>query len=328
MQKLFFPLLILIFLNSCKGTQPASEKKIDDYVFKNQKERSAYLQSYNAALQLWQVPFQEDDIITSYGTAHVIIAGPENGQPLVLLHGMDASSTMWFPNIRAFASKYRVYAIDFLMEPGKSISCGESLNKEEIASWYREIFRHYHLEHIDIVAASRGGYYASYLAMQPDSPIQKLVLLSPAQTFEMIDQKNKAIPALLLKFFPNRNKLEKTLHAFSLYPDRINPVYKEQFYLANKYSKSNTSFIQMTPFSDAELGQITCPTLVLIGDHDIVNSATGIARAQRLIPTVETNTITDAGHFLTIDQAEIINTRVLEFLNRKNTTAPKKKLKI
>lgn len=42
-----------------------------------------YLLAYDKALLLWSVPFEEKDIKTSYGNAHVIISGPENGDPLV-----------------------------------------------------------------------------------------------------------------------------------------------------------------------------------------------------------------------------------------------------
>ena len=78
--------------------------------------------------------------------------------------------------------------------------------------------------------------------------MDKLVLVSPAQTFDNIDQINKASSAFFLKLFPNKKKLKKTLEAFAYYPNKINPVYKNQFYLANKYSKSNTNLFNFRKF--------------------------------------------------------------------------------
>lgn len=311
MQKFAALLLFAILTVGC-GAPKAN--RIDDYVFKKKTERNEYIRSYNSALQLWKVPFKEEDVQTSFGTAHVIIAGPGEAEPLVLLHGMDASSTMWYPNIEALSKNHRVYAIDFLMEPGKSVSSGSRLNTKEIVSWYNQIFQHYQLKKFKVVGASRGGWIATLLATQENSSISKLVLLSPAQTFETIDKKGKAMPALMLKLFPNKKKLKRTLDAFSYHPQKIDTVYKKQFYLANKYAKSNTSMLQMLPFSKNDLEKIKIPVLVLIGDHDVINSDDTIEKAKETIAGCRAEKIKEAGHFLTIDQSRLVNRKMVDFL--------------
>ncbi|TGD59070.1 alpha/beta fold hydrolase [Flavobacterium humi] len=308
MQNLFLKALMLFLLVSCAAT------KEKDYVFKSRKHKKAYINSYNKSLQLWDVPYQEEDIQTSFGKAHVITAGPKDGPPLVLLHGMDATSTMWFPNIRALSKNHRTYAIDYLNEAGKSQSREKSLSKEETVQWYNEIFDHYKLRKLDIVGASRGGWMATLLAIQPNSKISRLVLLSPAQTFKGVDKAGKASSALLLKIFPSKKKLDKTLETFSFYPEKISPVYKTQFFLANKQAKSSSSFLQMQPFSDEDLQKITIPVLVLIGDHDVINAEESLTRAQKYLPDCKTKTLKDAGHFLSIDQSEAVNKTIVDFL--------------
>ncbi|KIA94677.1 alpha/beta hydrolase [Flavobacterium sp. KMS] len=311
MPKLFLKVIAILLFASCSATK---EKKIDNYVFKTKSERKDYINSYNAALKLWGIPYQEENIETSYGTAHIIVTGPKDGKDLVLLHGMDASSTMWFPNIKALSKNHRVYAIDFLIEAGKSQAPKKSLTSEEIVIWYNEIFTHYKLKNFDVIGASRGGWIATLLATQKESKINKLVLISPAQTFKNIDKMRKASSAFFLKIFPNEKKLKKTLETFSYYPEKIDPIYKKQFYLANKYAKSNTSFLQMQPFSDEDLKKITIPVLVLIGDHDVINSDESIIRAKELLSNSKTETIENAGHFLSIDQSEKVNKLMIDFL--------------
>lgn len=313
MPKILFLFILALFFSSC-GAKKAD--KIDDYIFKTKSAKNDYLKSYNKSLKLWKVPFKEEDLITSYGTAHIIISGPKDAPALVLLHGMDASSTMWYPNIEMLSKNHRVYAIDFLMEPGKSVSCGETLNKDEVIAWYNEIFDHYKLKKFKVVGASRGGWVGTLLAIQENSNITKLALLSPAQTFETIDKKRKALPALMLKLFPNKKKLSRTLKAFSYYPKKIDTIYKKQFYLANKFAKTNTSMLQMTPFSKEELQNITIPVLVLIGDHDVINSVDTVERAKKLIQNSEAQKIKNAGHFLTIDQSKLVNQKIVDFLNQ------------
>lgn len=306
------PKFLLLFL--IVGCASSKKVKFDDYVFQTKKEKNAYITSYNKALKLWDVPYTEEDIKTSFGTAHVIMAGPKNEKPLVLLHGMDASSTMWYPNIKALAKNHRVYAIDFMMEPGKSTLSAKPLSPEEIITLYNEIFNHYKLKNFDIVAASRGGWIATLLATQRKNSIDKIVLLSPAQTFKFIDKVGKTSSALMLKLFPSEKKFGKTLETFSTHPEKISPVYKRQFYLANKYAKSNSSMLKMHPFSDDELKMIDNPVLVIIGDQDVINAEDSLERAQKYLSRNKTKTIKDAGHFLSIDQSKIVNDAMIDFL--------------
>lgn len=72
--------------------------------------------------------------------------------------------------------------------------------------------------------------------------------------------------------------------------------------------------LKMRPFSDEELQSITNPVLVLIGDHDVINSEESLTRAQKFLINCKTQTIKDAGHFLTIDQAKITNDAIIKFL--------------
>ncbi|WP_291286136.1 alpha/beta hydrolase [Flavobacterium sp.] len=311
MPKLLFKAALLFLLAGCAASKKA---KFDDYVFKTKSEKQAYIDSYNQTLKLWDIPYTEENIQTTYGTAHVIVTGLKNGKDLVLLHGMDASSSMWYPNIKALSKKHRIYAIDFIIEPGKSTLTSKSLSSDEIVLLYNEIFNHYKLKKFDIVGASRGGWIATLLATQNNNSIDKIVLLSPAQTFKFIDKVRKTSSALMLKLFPNEKKFEKTLQTFSTHPEKISPVYKKQFYLANKYAKSNSSMFKMRPFSDAELQSISNPVLILIGDRDVINSEESLERAKKFLIHSQTKTISDAGHFLSIDQSKIVNDAMIGFL--------------
>lgn len=311
MRKILYISAIFLLLTACDILK---KHKFNDVVFKSRTEKAQYINAYNKSLTLWKVPFSEEDIQTSFGTAHVILSGPKDAPPLVLLHGMNASSTMWFPNIEALSKNRRVYAIDFLTEPGKSVSQGKTLTKEEIVIWYNEIFKHYQLKNFEMIGASGGGWNAILLASQDNSKIKKIVLLGPAQTFETIDEKGKASSAVMMKLFPSKKKWEKTLSKFSSNPKNIPSIYKRQSFLAYKYSKIGTNFLKMQPFSEDELKKITIPVLVLTGDKDIISSEAGHKKAKKMLSNYKGEVIPNAGHFLTVDQNEIVNKKIIAFL--------------
>ena len=88
----------------------------------------------------------------------------------------------------------------------------------------------------------------------------------------------------------------------------------EQFVMGLKHFKLQQSGFP-TVFSDAELRQIRVPTLLLIGDHEVIyKPALAMERARQLIPHVEAELIAGGGHAFPIDQAECTNLRILEFL--------------
>ena len=70
-------------------------------------------------------------------------------------------------------------------------------------------------------------------------------------------------------------------------------------------------------FTDEELQQVKPPTMLLVGDHEVVYNYNALAdRAANLIPTIETAVISSAGHALNLDQPDIVNQRILAFLQK------------
>ena len=72
-------------------------------VFKTPEGEAAYRAAYDAAMRLWSVPYDEMEIPSRYGITHVVVSGPKDAPPLVLLHGYMGTLTMWSPNIVDFS---------------------------------------------------------------------------------------------------------------------------------------------------------------------------------------------------------------------------------
>lgn len=312
--KQLFIISILGALVGCNSdvTEKKAKESMEESVVIH--STTPYEKAYEKALSLWKVPVERKLIQTSYGEAHVIACGPKNGAPLVLLHGMNASSTMWYPNIQALCRKYRVYAIDFFLEPGRSENHGEVENTHQIVEWYAQIFEELNLEKFSIIGASRGGWLALNIALREKGKVNKIALLSPAQTFSWISPGKDLLSNLIYTASPERENLRKVLQTLSSDVDNINQVFIDQYYIGTENAQVHKVMMEMTPFDDADLKTIDVPVLVLIGDDDFINKESNLTKAKDLFSKVETKVVANAGHFLSIDQAKDVNALLLAFL--------------
>ena len=327
---IFFGLFLILGCNQSNSKEqknqekppPSFQEQLDakygKYKEEIKPENKTLFKAYNKVLKLWDVPYGEVNIKTRFGNAHVIVSGPENGKSLVLLHGMNASSTMWYPNIKALTKNHRVYAIDYLIEPGKSELKVKVKNMEEILSWYNEIFAELKLKEFSLIGASRGGWQAIKIALEDKHKIEKLVLLSPAQTFTLINPSSEMLTNIVYTIKPKRKRLQKVLETMSSNVGNIKQEFVEQYHIASQKASVDKFVLQMMPYSNKELEALKMPVLVLIGDEDIINDDKSIEKAKETLPHSFTEIITNAGHFLSIDQNNVVNSKILEFLNFKN----------
>ena len=128
--------------------------------FKTPAGEAAYRAAYDAEMKSWPVPCEEIDVSSRFGTTHVIACGPKAAPPLVLLHGYMATSTMWSFSIAAFSKDYRVYAVDVMGQPGKSIPDEPICNTVDFVSWLTATLDALRLDCVSLVGMSFGGWLA------------------------------------------------------------------------------------------------------------------------------------------------------------------------
>lgn len=273
--------------------------------------------AYQQALSLFPVRFQEMNVNTSFGKVHVIETGNSNKPWLILLHGMNASSTMWYPNIAAFTKNFHVLAIDCLLEPNRSKRNQETLSLNELVQSYREVLDHFKITSCSVVGASRGGWIAVNLGIHLNDRIKKMVLLSPAQTFMWISPSSELLANVTYSIAPSEKRLQQALSGLSSNMNKIPSAFINQFDLATEESGIDKNIFRMRPFSESDLERLKFPVLVLIGDQDFINRPRSLENAKNRLPQVETAVVANAGHFLSIDQPTIVNRQVVAFLQKK-----------
>lgn len=287
-------------------------------LFKTPTGQARYFDAYDAALQLWPIPYESRFVTTPYGRTHYISTGPEDAFPLVLLHAGQASSTMWFPNIASLRERFHVLALDTPGEPGKSVPSRHNATKRDGTAWLEGVLDALNIPKAHMMGLSRGGWLTLNLAMVAPDRLERIVLLSPAAAFVALNSFFSAVAQAVMRV-PTRFVAKAALNSWVARGFVVNAVFAEQFMLGLQnwnwtVNTSGYSGIMPCTFSDQELRQIRPPVLMLIGDQDRLNPPKALERARQTIPDLEGEIIARAGHFLSMEQPKAVNARVLKFL--------------
>ena len=278
--------------------------------------QAAFLAAYDAAMKAWPVPYEELEVPSRFGMTHVIVSGPKDAPPLVLLHGYWATSTMWSPNIADFAKSYRVYAVDVMGQPSKSIPNEPVRHAADYVTWLTATLDALQLGRVSLVGMSFGGWLALNYAVSAPARVQKLVLLSPGGFLPMARQ--FILRGMLMAFFPTRFTVNSFMGWLGFTAPDVEPV-RTLMYLGLKHFRvaSETRRVMPTEFSDDALRAIRAPTLLLIGDHEVISDPSkALARARRLIPQFQGELIADSSHEMCVSHYRIVDARVLDFLRK------------
>jgi len=289
--------------------------------FKTFEGKVAYLAAYDAAMKLWPVPYEEIEIPTRFGMTHVVTSGPKDAPPMVLLHGMSSTLTMWSPNVADFSKDYRVYALDVMGQPGKSIPDYDEPIRDvtDYMVWLHEIIDGLNLDRITLLGMSYGGWLALNLAMTAPERVRKLVLLSPGASFQPLSIQFR-LRGMLMTFLPTRLTTGSFMGWMGIKDtpgDLVSRRLLDLFYLGMKHFRMppETAFIMPDVFTDEELRALKVPVLLLIGDGEVIyDPAKALDRASRLIPNFEGELVQGGNHGVCGSHYPIVDARVLEFL--------------
>jgi pimeloyl-ACP methyl ester carboxylesterase len=284
--------------------------------FKTAEGEAKFLAAYDHEMKVWPVPYDEVDVRSRCGTTHVVICGAQTAPPLVLLHGYMATLTMWWPNIAAFSKDYRVYAIDVMGQPSKSRPTEPIGSAADFVSWLSVTLDALELDRVFLVGMSFGGWLALNYAVAAPQRVRKLVLLSPGGLLPMVRQ--FTVRGMMMVWFPTRLTVNSFFRwlgfSYRAYTNLLDLVC-----LGLKHFRMPIETARVMPavVADEALRAMRVPTLLLIGDHEVISDpARALDRARRLIPEFEGELVPGCRHDMCASRHDIVDARVLEFLKK------------
>ena len=286
--------------------------------FTSLEAETAYLAAYDEFLSLWPVPYEEIEIAGLFGTTHIVASGPETAPPLVLMHGFMGTLLMWSPNIADLSQDYRVYAVDIMGHPSKSIPEKPIRSAADFMTWITGTLNDLHLDRVHLVGMSFGGWLSLNFSMNAPERINTLVLLSPAACFLPISTQF-TLRGILTRTYPKRYWFESLMRWMGLEAAPDNTFMQRMLDLmymgGMNFQMQETMRVMPTVFSNEELQALKVPVLLLIGEDEVIyDPSAAMDRARQLIPDLAGELVPGCRHEMSMTQHQIVDARVLEFL--------------
>lgn len=273
-------------------------------VFKTIEMKDTFRDYYNHILS--QFPFEKQYINTRLGQTFVLSSGSISNPPIILLHGSCSNSAFWFPEIMAFSSNYRVYAVDIIGEAGNSEEYRPDINSDVFALWMLDVLDSLNLKEATVIGNSLGGWMALKFATAFPERITNLVLLASAGLAEVRQQ-------FITNVEQTRNEDGVVVVNSTIIGEHEIP--KEVLEFMNLITMSYNPIQHLQIYTDEQLKHLNMPVLFIDGEDDVIIDAHN--SAQRLIQNVsnvETLLLKNCGHVLT-DTAQYI----IPFLEKFNS---------
>jgi 3-oxoadipate enol-lactonase len=257
---------------------------------------------------------------TLHDTVDLAYGEAGHGPPLVLLHGLGSSRNDWPLQLPAFTQRYRTVAVD-LRGHGQSPKPAGSYRIEQLASDVARLLTQLHAHPAHVLGISLGGAVAQQVALDFPDLAHSLVLVNTAARL-VSDQWRQRLMGLrrvasVYLYGMDRVAEEVALRLFPR-PEQA-PLRREtaERLRSNDLAAYRANLWAVARFDvRARLDQIACPTLVVAGDQDTTVPLAAKRFLAERIPHSRLEVIADSGHATPVDQPEVFNRVVLQFLEQ------------
>lgn len=160
----------------------------------------SFQDAYDALLDRWGVSIEQLELTDEFGTTHVNACGPADGPPVVLLPGHGATSPVWFSVAPRLATRHLVYAIDLIVDAGRSTNTGRRpMTPNDLQLWLTNTFDRLGLEQAAVCGHSYGAWIALSYAVEHPERVGRLALLDPTDCYLglRVPYLARALPSLL-----------------------------------------------------------------------------------------------------------------------------------
>ena len=244
-----------------------------------------------------------------------------SGTPVLLVHGFPLDHSMWNAQIDALARDYRVIAVD-LRGFGHSQAGDEKVTMEQYADDAAGLLDALSIkDQVVFAGLSMGGYVAWQFWRKYPSRVKGLILCDTravadtpemaAGRLEMADRVLAEGPEPLVEMMMPKLFGQPTVQSR---PEVIESLRGVMLTGDRRAIAAAARGMAERPDVTAMLGEIDCPSLVIVGELDAISTVDEMRSIAEALPQARYVEIADSGHMTSIEKPAEVNAAMLDFL--------------
>jgi len=245
-----------------------------------------------------------------------------SGPLVVFLHGIGGNRTNWYGQLEHFSNRFCAVTWD-ARGYGASNDSPQTLKFSDFADDLLRLLDHCKAERAHLVGLSMGGMIVQDFYGRHPERVATLALVDTSSGFGGVPE------AARRDFLARRlDPLEKGLTPVDIAPGVVEVLVAKSVSAAiREQLRGSLSALRAEPYKQAlhaivttdfrpVLPKITVPTLVIVGDEDIVTPPSASEFLVKNIPGASLVKILGAGHLTNIEKPEAFNVALGPFLDR------------
>jgi len=253
---------------------------------------------------------------------HSQVTGPTGGPPVLLIQGLGMNKNGWMLQRLAMATKFRTIAMDN-RAAGRSSIPDRPFTLEDMADDAAAVLDAHGVRDAHIVGASMGGAIAQILGVKHPERVRSLTLACTAcrnlqWRSELLRHWSDTANVRGLRQWADESARwlvgPRSFRRLAPAIGWLGPL--ASFRPSRGFSAQVGAILDTDDSMVAELGRITAPTLVVVGNQDILTPRADSEEIAERIPQSELVVISGAAHGLMIEHASTFNRVVIDFIDR------------
>ncbi len=254
---------------------------------------------------------------------HYHAVGPEDGPPLVFLHGSGPGASGYSnfqDNFRCFGDAgFRTYVPDALGYGRSSMPADAQYHLDYLVDGTRRWLDAIGVQRASFIGNSMGGAMAIRFALLHPERVDKLVLMAPGGLeAREVYLGMRGIRRMIKAFFSPegitresmRRVFELQLYDGSLVTDQI---IEERFQIAELQPKAVMATSKV-PNQAERLGELACPVFAWWGLDDQFCPVSGADTILRSVKGARVMSLAQCGHWVMVEHRDVFNRLTLDFL--------------
>jgi pimeloyl-ACP methyl ester carboxylesterase len=261
-------------------------------------------------------------------------AGDRDAPPVLLLHGLGATSASFLPTLWDLARDHRVFAVDLpgFGESGKPV---RALHAAYFARWAIAFLDALGIERAHLVGNSMGGRVALEVALRAPDRVDRLALLCPSLAWRRyrvaVGLVRLLRPEIAVTPLPMLHALVVgALRVMFAHPERIPQAAMQgaadEFLRVFATPRGRIAFFHAAREIYLEdphgtrgfwdrLPHLARPALFLFGDRDRLVPKSFMRHVQRAVPAATCEVIRECGHVPQFEHPDATNARIRAFFS-------------